>query len=305
MCGTSTIKPSYSAEGNSIGTISTKQAAGTLSATVRVEDGQLNLTIGGTNPYINGLEITPISLAPEGLLYQELTFDKDQGNFLLNWKDTEGAVSYNIYQKGETDSSFSVIKSITSEEKANETTLPFTATVGETYEYYVTAVFADGSESARSNVITIEIIDYEEDYPEVPVNVACVKADDYDIELTWDAADKAIKYIVYRSDKAEEEKGFTGYEKIGETKTTSYVDTTVKAYKNWYYKVQSVSRRGAQEILSDVAISPVTTVITQSKAEVLTDRALVAINLAGDPGIGVDENGKEGTKVASADRGVD
>lgn len=60
--GTSTIRASYTAEGKSIGSISVKQAAGTLSTTVKVTDGQLNLTVGGRNPYINGVEITPLSV---------------------------------------------------------------------------------------------------------------------------------------------------------------------------------------------------------------------------------------------------
>lgn len=61
MSGTSTIKASYTVEGNSIGTITTKQAAQSICATVKVTDGQLNLVVGGTNPYMNGLEITSLT----------------------------------------------------------------------------------------------------------------------------------------------------------------------------------------------------------------------------------------------------
>ena len=302
--GTSTIKASYTAEGASIGGISTKQAAATVSAKVRVEDGQLNIGIGGTNPYINGLEITPISLAPTGLLYQELTFEGEQANFLLNWRDVDGAIAYHVYQKGQSDLSYTRIKTITTEEKENETTLPFTAMLGEVYEYYVTAVFADESESAKSNVITIEMYDVNAEYPETPVNLKYATVEDNHIEFTWDESKNAIKYIVYRSDKAEGDKGFTGFQKIGETKENSYTDTTVKPTINWYYKVQSVSSRGAQEVLSEALMTPITSERTMVKAETLADRALVAINLSGDKGVGVDENGKEGTRVSSGDSGV-
>ena len=46
-----------------------------MAASVRVTDGQLNLTVGGSNPYINGLEITPVLLAPSGLNYSEMSFE--------------------------------------------------------------------------------------------------------------------------------------------------------------------------------------------------------------------------------------
>ena len=57
LTGTSTIKPAYTAEGVSLGSISTKQALGSCTNTVRVTDGQLNLVVGGTNMYLNGLPL--------------------------------------------------------------------------------------------------------------------------------------------------------------------------------------------------------------------------------------------------------
>ncbi|MDO5294876.1 MAG: Ig-like domain-containing protein [bacterium] len=303
MTGTSTIKPAYTAEEKSIGGISCKQSAGSVSATVRVTDGQLNLVVGGTNPYINGLEITPISLAPTGLVYQELTFEGQKANFLMSWNDVEGAASYKVYQKGNSDSGFKEIKSITSEEKANATTLPFTAQVGDTYKYYVTAVMQDGSETATSNVITITMIDEDGEKPAAPTGLNAKTTEDNNVVLEWNKLDNVIKYLVYRSDKAEGDKGFKAYSKIGETSDPTYTDTSVTTNVHWYYKVQAVNATGQGE-MSEALQTEITSTLTKVKAENLSDRALVAINLAGDAGIGVDETGKAGTKVSSGDKGV-
>ena len=303
--GTSTIKPSYTAEGLSIGGISTKQAAGTLSASVKVSDGQLNIGVGGTNPYINGLEITPVRLSPTGFTYQELSFNEDQANFLLNWDDVSGATTYNVYRKTSSDNQFTVHKVITQEEKNNATTLPFTADLGETVEYYVTAVFEDGTETPPSKTIQIEMIDKNGVPPIAPTDLICISADNNKIELKWNSVDKAIKYIVYRSDREEGQKGYKEYQKVAEVKGTTFIDESVTTNVNWYYKVLAVNAAGPGE-LSSATQTPITTSLIQQPAEVLTDRGLVAINLSGDLGVGtnVDEKGKEGTKVSSAEKGV-
>lgn len=303
--GTSTIKPSYTAEGLSIGGISTKLSAGTLSAAVKVTDGQLNIGVGGKNPYINGLEITPVRLSPTGFTYQELSFNEDQANFLLNWDDVSGAVSYNVYRKTSSDDKFTIHKTITQEEKNNATTLPFAADLGETVEYYVTAVFEDGTETPPSKTIQIEMVDKNGIPPIAPTGLTCVSADNNKVELRWDSVDKAIKYIIYRSDREEGQKGYKGYQKIAEVKGTTFTDESVRTNVNWYYKVVAVNAAGPGEA-SSATMSPITTSLVQQPAEVLTDRTLVAIDLAGDKGVGanVDENGKEGTKVSSGEEGV-
>lgn len=308
LSGTSTIKSSYTAEGIAIGGVSTKQAAASVSATVVVEDGQLNLVVGGTNPYINGLEITPVSIAPSGLLMQELTFDGDNANFLLQWNDTEDAVSYNVYAKAESDIEYSLVKNVTADEKANATTLPFTIVAGEEYTYYVTAILKDGSETPKSNIVEIDGRNPDDVIPQAPSHVVCDVSESANMQISWDETANAVKYVIYRSDRAEGTKGYKGYTKIAEVKgrsNTTYVDTDkdVTANVKWYYKVQAFSTKGGGE-LSEACETDITDTLVRTKAETLTDRALVAINLAGDDGTGVDENGKEGTYVSSKDTGV-
>jgi len=284
--GTSTIKASYTAEGDSIGSISARQSIGSLSTTVSIDDGQLNLGIGGTNPYINGLEVTPLLYAPAALGYSELDVTETQANFLISFVGIEEAISYNIYRKGSTDKAFEIVKVIEAAEILQISALPMTASVGEIYQYYVTAVTKDGTESAPSNMIEIEMLDPDVPVPAAPVNVRCIDAANANISIQWDAVDTAISYNIYRSSKAETDKGFKGFVKVGSSKSTTFVDTSsdVYTYEHYYYKVQAVNTGGSGE-LSEVCESPITYTLKSVKsAETLKDRALVAVNLAGDPG---------------------
>ncbi|MDE6624956.1 MAG: hypothetical protein K2K56_01155 [Lachnospiraceae bacterium] len=57
------------------------------------------------------------------------------------------------------------------------------------------------------------------------------------VELIWSPVKNAQKYEIYRSVK---KKG--GYEKIGTTKKTVYVDKSGKQLKTYYYKIRAVCR---------------------------------------------------------------
>nr|MCR4902333.1 hypothetical protein [Butyrivibrio sp.] len=116
LSGTSTIKVSYTAEGTSFGTISTKQALGSCTGTVAVTDGQLNIVVGGSNNYINGMTITSLLTAPSNLAITELSFDGTTASFLLSFGTVDDAVSYTVYQKSESDTDYSVAKTFTAQE---------------------------------------------------------------------------------------------------------------------------------------------------------------------------------------------
>ena len=321
--GTSTIKPSYTGEGLSIGGISCRQALGSVTSQVRVVDGQLNVVVGGTNMYINGMTITEILKAPSGLVANEANLTDNNGySFLMGFTGVDEAAGYKIYRKGDTDADFTMIKSFTVEEYSDSATELSCKTVivdlGQKYEFYMTCYTADGTESARSAIITVDAL-IDTPVPSVPANVVCVSptADATELQrsitISWDASTvtdtkyPVIKYNVYRSEKAEGEKGFKEFEKIGETSTTSYTDadSDISTNISYYYKVSAMNAGGASD-LSKACKTPVTGKLVAGGRESYTDRALVAINLAGDEGIGsaegeinvtaTDANGNELTK---------
>lgn len=90
-----------------------------------------------------------------GFAMQELTVDGANANFLLNWNSVNGAAGYRVYKKIKSESAYSVVRELSKHEKDTATTLPFAAEAGEVYEYYVTAVFADGREGKASRIIEI------------------------------------------------------------------------------------------------------------------------------------------------------
>ncbi|WP_099470067.1 rhamnogalacturonan lyase family protein [Konateibacter massiliensis] len=286
--GTSTIKASYTGEGKSIGTISTKLALASMTATVRVADGQLNIGIGGTNAYINGMEVTPILGTPTQLTYNEneLEIGDFQSTFLISFMGIDEAAYYNVYQKATaTDKKFSVIKKIQAADINNLDALAMTAVSGETYQYYVTAVTAGGAESGPSNTIEIKMIDLSVPVPVAPQNVKCDNAQNGSITLSWDNAGDASSYVIYRSSKAEGEKGFKEFTKVGTSTTASFTDTGSDLTTNihYYYKVQGKNKGGVGE-LSAACQTPITGELVASAPEKLTDRGIVAVNLAGDAG---------------------
>lgn len=301
--GTSTIKASYMAEGKAAGGISTKQSLGSMAASVRVTDGQLNLTVGGSNPYINGLEITPVLLAPSGLNYSEMSFEGNSASFLIGFTGVGEAAAYRIYRKGQADEGFAVVKSFTAEEyQADELSCrSMKASMGETYQYYMTAVTADGTESAPGNVIEIDMLDPGVEKPAPPANVKCDSAKNGEMILSWDSIDTAFKYMVYRSDKAEGDKGFKEFIKVAETQVPGFTDTGDDLTANipYYYKIKAVNAGGAGDF-SEVCKTDVTTELTASPGETLTDRGVIAVNLAGADGgetvvTAADASGKEYT----------
>ena len=295
--GTSTVKSSYGAEGKSIGSISVKQGVASATGTVRVEDGQLNIT---TDNYFNGFTVTDILKAPSSLEASEKSVSGSNMTFLLSFVGVDEAVKYNVYKKSSSDDAFTIVKTFTAEEYKDDDLgcRAMTAALGETYEYYMTCVTADGTESARSNIETVKAVLDEVKVPAAPTNVVCVDPTSsttgvqHTITISWNAASvadadqgKVIKYVIYRSAKAEDEKGFKAFEKVGETTETTFKDTYFDIDTNisYYYKVAALNAGGLSE-LSAVCKTPVTGTLTPGNLEKYSDRALVAVNLAGEKG---------------------
>lgn len=95
--------------------------------------------------------------AVTGFVAQEISVESGRGSFLLNWNPVENAVSYHIYAKRKEELTFEVVRTVTREEKESLAVLPFTAEAGILWQYYVTAVFVNGSEGHASRMIEVDL----------------------------------------------------------------------------------------------------------------------------------------------------
>jgi len=95
--------------------------------------------------------------AVTGFVAQEVSVENGRGSFLLNWNLVENAVSYHIYGKKKEELTFEVVRTVTREEKESLAVFPFTAEAGIFWQYYVTAVFANGSEGHASRMIEVDL----------------------------------------------------------------------------------------------------------------------------------------------------
>lgn len=300
LAGTSTIKSGFTMEGKSVGDISARQTLGSLTTNIDVEDGQLTIGIVGPNPYFNGVEITTLLLAPSGLSVSEKSTEGNQLSFLIGFNPVDGAASYRIYGKTETEKDFKEIKSFTVEEyEADELACrSMVASVGETYQYYMTAIMADGRETAKSNRVTVDALDTSVELPEKPTNLVATVTKDFEKTLVWDEDEQATEYVVYRSNKADSD--FVNIATVTETTYTDS-DQALLANHTYYYRVQGKNSGGVGEVSESIAVEPLEGEPIATLAETLTDRGVVAINLAGDKGgeTVVSATDKEGNEYSS------
>ncbi len=90
-----------------------------------------------------------------GFVVQEISTENGRGSFLLNWNPVEHAAAYHVYRKKKEELTFEVVRTVTEKEKRELATLPFTAETGYLWQYYVTAVFENGSEGTASKLLEI------------------------------------------------------------------------------------------------------------------------------------------------------
>ncbi len=115
---------------------------------------------------------------------------------------------------------------------------------GVTYYYYVTAYSADGRRVSAGYTKPASIC-----YKAV-ASIKSIKATKGKVTLKLTKVSKAKKYVIYRSMKKS-----SGFQQIGATKTTTYIDKTVKKGKKYYYKVVAIGS-GANGLKGDIVTNP-------------------------------------------------
>ncbi len=95
--------------------------------------------------------------AVTGFVVQEVSVENGRGSFLLNWNQLSGASAYRVYAKKKEELTFEVARTVTREEKEALATLPFSAEAGFLWQYYVVAVFENGSEGHASPMVEVDL----------------------------------------------------------------------------------------------------------------------------------------------------
>ncbi|MFC4321495.1 rhamnogalacturonan lyase family protein [Litchfieldia salsa] len=231
---------------------------------VAVSDGQMNLRFSGSTGIANGIELTPILIAPSELKAEKIITDPENPSVDLTWKAVEDAAKYNVYRKVTGTKDFKLIKTVETNQ-FNDNTID----VGMKYDYVVTTIDNAGVETVPSMPLTVSMIDPDVAVPSAPVNLKLGDVNKNDLTFSWDKTEGAQTYNVYRAKKKD-----GTYQLVGKTKGTSYKDDTVLTTIKYYYKVSAVSAGGISE-LSDSLETPAVTVLKRQMESI--DRGLVAM----------------------------
>ncbi|WP_319005783.1 OmpL47-type beta-barrel domain-containing protein [Metabacillus niabensis] len=255
-----------SIEGKDLGPVnaSNRNYTSKVFSDVSVKDGQMNVNFKGSTGIANGLELTPILLAPSELKADKVNSDPENSSVQLSWKSVEDAVKYNIYRKVAGTSHSELIGT------ANTNSYKDTnVDVGREYEYTATTVDRANVETVPSMPLTVSMIDSSVPVPSAPENLKLGEVNKNDVSFSWDKTDGAKTYNVYRSKKKDGE-----YQYIGKTNKLNYKDETVLTTIKYYYKVAAVSAGGISELSTSLE-TPAETVL-KKQMETL-DRGLVAM----------------------------
>lgn len=231
---------------------------------ISVKDGQMNFRFGGSTGIVNGLEITPILLAPSELKVDQLNLDPVNPSAALSWKAVDVAVKYNVYRQADGMSQAQLIGS--PEINAYTDT---SVDVGMSYVYSVTTVDPSGTETDPSLPLLVSMIDPNVPVPEAPANLVVGSIGKNDITFSWEASQGAITYNIYRSKKIA-----GSYALIGRTRETTYTDDTVLTTIPYHYKVAAVSAGGISQQSETLVTSAVTVLDRQME---YLHRAVTAI----------------------------
>ena len=153
------------------------------------------------------------------------------GGIQVTWKSAAGAKTYKVYRKDTTNTKW---KALTSSATGASYT-DKTAVVGVQYSYTVRGIAADGKTLSPS---------YDKtgvSATAAPANVTLgsAKAVNSGIQVTWQKAEDAAKYRVYRKDAAN-----TNWKTIATVSGTSYTDKTAKIGTRYTYTVRGVASDG-------------------------------------------------------------
>ena len=182
----------------------------------------------------------------------------------VTWQAADGAAQYRVYRKAEGVTKWSIIAHTTDTSYVDKT-----AEAGVKYTYTVRGIAADGknlSSGYDGNGVSAMI---PKSTAPADVKLVGAKAVSGGIQVTWQAADGAAQYRVYRKDAVN-----TGWTVLTSSATgTSFVDKTAVAGVTYTYTVRGIAKDGKtlsssyDKIGVSAVITPAKVVLVSAKAD--------------------------------------
>ena len=198
-----------------------------------IEDGAMKPMDDGV---VDNGEVTVKIVAPIPADVKLGTAKADSDGITVTWAAAEHAVAYKVLRKT-ADSEWTVVaEQITATSYKDKT-----AKAGVKYIYTVQGVNADGKTSAGYDTTGVSATIPAAPTPTTPANVTLgsAKVSGSTIVVTWQAANGAAQYRVYRKDAANPK-----WKGIATVTGTSWTDKTAQAGVKYTYTVRGISANG-------------------------------------------------------------
>lgn len=151
----------------------------------------------------------------------------------IGWDKSLQATLYRIYRADGTQDPVTQIDS-TADQTYTNTNLK----TNSEYSYAVSAVNSAGASNKSAKVTGKTSVTV----PSIPQNVKAVALSEKSISVSWQQAENADSYLIYRSSSA------TGqYVEDGSSQSTSYVSSNLQPKTTYYYKVKAVNTAGQSD----------------------------------------------------------
>ncbi|WP_337062834.1 rhamnogalacturonan lyase family protein [Kineococcus sp. G2] len=228
---------------------------------VRASGGHLDLTFSGSSPRLNSIEV----LRPVGTprdVTASVGATAGSASVGLAWPAVDGASGYRVHRSADGGQATAVADVDAPSWTDGDVQL------ADTYTYEVAALGATGREGARSEALTVTVVDAGAPAPATPQDLTAAWDGD-GVDLAWSAVEGAAAYDVYRSR--------AGREPVRVTRTTgtTWTDTSAQPTADHEYAVAAVAPGGRSERSGSVAVPA--TVHLQRQAERI-DRSPVAVS---------------------------
>ncbi len=264
-----TSRSNVQIEGKDFGSSNAGRAAVSqkISQPVLVTDGQINLVMTGASSRLNGIEITPLLLAPTKLAADDVVIDGNEVAVSLSWTGNDDAVAYRVYRQS------AGAKAEPLGDVEGTSFVDTTADIGLEYTYTVVALDAAGAESVPSNAVELTTVDPDVEKAPVPTGLTLGDVNKNDVTVSWKPSEGALFYHVFRADP-QADGSFSEMQLVGRAEDTTFTDTDVLTTVEYKYAVAAVNAGGVSAQSETVTSPAVTTLVRQAER---LDRSPVAV----------------------------